>query len=82
MTTPREPHWQTIGRPNFAPRPLVTNVYVKNDGSGNGPLIAGIIVVVIVLIILWWLLFAGTGTPAPTTGPDLAVPTANVPQGS
>lgn len=60
----------------------MTNVYVKNDGNSNGPLIAGIIVVVIVLIVLWWLLFANSGAPAPTGGPDLPVPTVNLPQGS
>jgi hypothetical protein len=62
----------------------VSNVYVKNEGNSNGPLIAGIIVVVIVLIVLWWLLFAnnGGGTPHGTNAPELPVPTVNLPQGS
>ena len=61
----------------------MSNVYVRNEGNSNGPLIAGIIVVVIALIVLWWLLFANNGgTPNGTNAPELPVPTVNLPQGS
>jgi hypothetical protein len=62
----------------------LTNVYVKNDSSGNGPLLVGIILVIVVVVALWWFLFSGNGggSPAKTNAPEGPQITNPIPQGS